>query len=269
MLQSAIGDMNLERFLPMLSKLDQDEAISTIPPLDRHHQMFYWIFRNMDFTQWDSAKCSQVLWLCGPPECNLHQVASHILSQEKNKALERCNLILYFFFSAAIKERSNVNAFLHTLLKQIVCYPPLDKGILIIRSFLYRLLKETFKDEATPTWKQRGFNKEESPDENVQKILHAPANEFLTALGTVLRDEEQRGLLVVLDGLDKVEDQRGEFIVAVRAFVERLQKRTSMVKILLTSRPLTEIKDIFNGLPCIEYDRERKGPSVLYVLTFN
>jgi hypothetical protein len=32
-----------------------------------------------------------------------------------------------------------------------------------------------------------------------------------------------------------------------------------MQKILLTSRPQAAIKEVLNGLPFIEYDKERKG----------
>ena len=134
MLRSAIDDLNLDQFLPMLSVLDQDKHISTIPHPDRDHPMFYWIFRNKDFSQWSSAECSRVLWLSGLPERNIDQVSSYIVHQEKEKkrALKTDRFVLYFFCSSAIRRRSSVVDLIHTLLGQIVYYSPMDKRISVI-----------------------------------------------------------------------------------------------------------------------------------------
>ncbi|KAF2175014.1 ankyrin [Zopfia rhizophila CBS 207.26] len=258
MLRSAINGLNLDQFLPMLPVLDQEKHISTIPHLDRDDPTFYWVFRNKDFSQWNSAESFQVLWLSGPPECKIHQVSSYIVGPEKNTALKTDHLVLYFFSSSATSAKQIVAAFVHTLLSQIVCCSPTDRRLLIIQSFLHSLLDEAFEKEAAPNWEKLGFNEGDSPDKNLQKLLKAPANEHLAALGAVL-NEEQRGLSVVINRLDKVVHQRGESIKGVHAFVEHLQQRTSKVKILLTSRPSAEIKDPFDGLLCIEHDRERKG----------
>ncbi|KNB06504.1 kinesin [Fusarium oxysporum f. sp. lycopersici 4287] len=255
-LQSAIHSLDLNQFLPMLSAVDQEKHISTIPPLDPNNMGFYWIFRNMDYVQWNDS-CSQVLWLSGPPERDIHQASSYILGQEKNTALRTDHLVLYFFCSAASRRRSTAKDFVHTLLNHTLCCSPVDKGTLIMRSFLHRLFDEFMMGEVRK-WKERGFSEKISSNENIQKLLDGPANELLTALGTVLGDEKQRSLSVIIDGLDRVRHQRGEFIHGIRTFVNRLQQRTSKVKILLTSQPLAEIKDLLNGLSCIEHDRGRK-----------
>jgi len=263
MLRSAINDLNLDQFLPMLSVLDQDEHISAMPHPDRDHPMFYWIFRNKDFSQWSSAECSRVLWLSGPPERNIDQVSSYVVHQEKETALKTGHFVLYFFCSSAIGGRSSAADFIHTLLKQIVYCSPMGKRISIIRNFLHSLLGsllgQAVKREAGFNLERWSLDKECSPDENIKKILNAPVNELFTALHAVLGDQEQRGLSLIVDGLDKVEHRRDECIREVRAFIKHLQQRASKVKILLTSQPLAEIRELFNGLPCIEYDRERKG----------
>jgi hypothetical protein len=261
--------VDLDRLLPMLSVVDQEKYQSTIPSLNYDQPKLFWIFRNMDFRQWSTASCPQVLWLSGPPKCDIHQVSSYIVDQEKNRTSKTQYFVLYFFCSTAARKEPIIDIFIHTLLDQIVRCSPTNKRILIVRRFFRSLLEGTFKKERIPSWKHRGFKEEDSPDTNIGKILDAPANELWAALEAVLGDEEQRGLSVVIDGLDKVEHQRDELIGGVRAFVKHLQQRTSRVKILLTSRPLAEIKDLFDGLPCIEHDRERKGPSVPHVLTLN
>jgi hypothetical protein len=212
----------------------------------------------MDYVQWNDS-CSQVLWLSGPPECNINQVSSYIMGQEKDTTLKTGNFVLYFFCSDEIRGRSVTKYFVHTLVYQICCSST-ERSLLIFQSFLRNLLNEAFEKKAAPNWKEQRFNERELPNENLQKLLDAPANELLTALGALL-DEEQQGLSIIIDGLDKVKDQRDEFIRGVRKFVEHLQQRTLKVKVLLTSRPVTEIKALLDGLPRIEHDRERKGSS--------
>ena len=256
MLRSAIDDINLDQFLPMLSVLDQDEHISAIPHPDRDHPMFYWIFRNKDFSQWSSAECSRVLWLSGLPERNIDQVSSYVVHQEKETALKTDRFVLYYFSLPTIRRKSSVADFIYTLLKQIVYCSPMDKRILIIRNFLHSLLEQVVKREAGPNLERWSFDKECSPDKNIKQILNTPVKDLFTALRAVLGSQEQRGLSLIVDGLDKVEHKRDECIKEVRVFIEYLQQRASEVKILLTSQPLAEIRELFDGLPCIEYDRE-------------
>jgi hypothetical protein len=255
-----------DQLLEMFSAADYDKHKSTIPPLDCSHPMFYWIFKNMDFVQWSSASYSQALWLSGPPERNIHQVSSYIVDREKNRVMNTQRLVLYFFCSAPIKGRPTVAVFIRTLLSQIVRSSPRDKRISIIRSFLRSLHAEIFEKGGSSHWKELDLIKGDSPNENIEKILQGPSNELWAALRAVLADEKQRELLVVVDGLDKVEDQNVEFLEGVRGFVTHLLKETSKVKILLTSRPQAETKEVLNGLPCIEYDKERIGLSAPYIL---
>jgi ankyrin repeat domain-containing protein 50 len=260
--------VDLDLFLPMLSVVDQEKHKSTIPPLDYEHPMFCWIFKNIDFVQWNSASCPEVLWLSGPPKRNIHQVSSYIVDREKNRALDTQHLVLYFFCSAAARKRSIITAFVHTLLYQIVCCSPTDRGILIVRSFLHSLLDGTLEKKEDPNWKQI-FKEGDTLDSSIKKILNAPANALWTALVAVLSEEQQRDLWVVVDGLDKVEHQYGEFIRGVREFVANLLNRTLKFKALLTSRPQAEIKEVFNEVLCIEYNKERKGLAILCFLILN
>ena len=256
MLRSYIDTMNLDEFPQLLSIVDQEKYISAIPALDVDHPKFDWIFRNMDFEQWNTTTNSRLLWLSGPLERNIHQVSSYVVGQEKNATSKADHFVLYFFCSTVTTTRSIVAAFVHTLFNQILCSSPRDERMLIIKSFLYNLLEELFKKEASPDWKERGFSENDSPDVSVLKMLNAPAGELWAALKAILGTEQKRGMSLVVDGLDKVEHHGGEFFEGFREFVEHLQHRFSQVKILLTS---TKIKSLFDGLPYIEYDKERQG----------
>ena len=248
----------------MLSIVDQDKHRSEISPLDSDHPKFHWIFRNIDYTQWSSAKHSGVLWLSGLPDRNITQVSSYIVDQENEAASETDHFNLYFFCATGVRSRSIMTVFVHTLLNQIVNCSPIGKRISIIKNFLRSLLEEIFKKEAAPNWKDRGFNEKAPGKANIKKILNAPENELLTALGAVLVDEGRRSLSVVIDGLGIVEHQRGDFIRGVRRFVDSTRQQISKARILLTSPPLAEVESLFDGLPRIEYDVERKGPSIYY-----
>ena len=52
-------------------------------------------------------------------------------------------------------------------------------------------------------------------------------------------------------------------------FFEFLRKRPSTTKVLLTSRPQAEVKEILGRLPSVEHDKERKGLIALFFLSFS
>lgn len=270
MLQSTIDNVNLDRFLGMLSAVDQGKHKSTIPSLDCEQPKFYWVFRNMDFEEWRSAS-SQVLWLSGPPQCSIHQVSSYIVDLVKNKASETQHSVLYFFCSTASREKSIAAVFVHTLLYQIVCCSPLDKRESVVRIFLRALVDAILRRKPTSLDLSHlsHFRNEDSEDTAIETILNARVDELWDALKTILAETQKGELSIVIDGLDKVEHQKVEFIKGVREFITHLQKRTIKFKALLTSRPQDEIKEVFDGLSYIEYNKERKGSVASYVLTLN
>jgi hypothetical protein len=246
-----IDNIVLNQILPMLSVVDQGKHKSTIPCLDHDRPEFYWVFRNLEFKQWSDAS-SQVLWLSGPPACGIHQVSSYVVDLE-NRASKTQRSVLYFFCETVREVKSNVVAFVHTLLWQLICYSPMDKKISMARVFLHTLVEKIFGRENPPIFK------EDAPITKIKKILDASLSRELWAALKAVLDEQELELLIVVDGVDEVEHRRSEFIKEVREFVEHLLKRKSKVKALLTSGPQAEIKEALDGLPCIEYDKERKG----------
>jgi ankyrin repeat domain-containing protein 50 len=132
--RSAISDTNPDLFLQMLLVVDQEKNNSTIPPLDREEPKFYWIFKNIDFELWEQSTTpsSQVLWLSGPPECNVHQASSDMVDLMK-KCPELQHFVLYFFCLSASRKKSIASVFIHTLLYQTICCLPPDKKVSIIR----------------------------------------------------------------------------------------------------------------------------------------
>ncbi|KAI9764542.1 MAG: hypothetical protein M1840_008368 [Geoglossum simile] len=76
----------------------------------------------------------------------------------------------------------------------------------------------------------------DSPDTAIRKILKTKVDGIWGILKALLDEQEQEWLIVV-DGLDKVECQRGEFVRGLHTFIKYLQGESLKVKILLTSRP--------------------------------
>ena len=268
MLRSIIDSVNPDQFLQRLSAIDQGRYKSTIPPLDRDEPRHYWIFRNMDFEHWNSANYPQVLWLSGPPECNIHQVSSYIVDLAEKKTSEPQNSVLYFFCSTASRKRDIATSFIHTLLSQIVSCSPQVSRSSVVRSFLHSLLDAILRRNEDHRQEPLCFKEGDSPDAVIGRILTSKADSIWGALKAVL-DEQGQGCLIVVGGLDEVEHQKGEFIRELHAFTEHLQGESLKVKVLLTSRPQPEIKELFSRLPYIEYDKERKGMIAPYVLTLN
>lgn len=255
MIQSAVDGVNLDQLLEMLSTYDQEKQRSTIPTQDCDQPKFYWVFRNIDFQKWNSASCSHVLWLSGPPDCSIHHVSSYIIDMKKNKAQQNKHSVLYFFCSST----GSIVAFIQTLLYQYICSSPLSKRKSTIIVFLKALFKAISRREETLNREFSLFKEEDPQDEKIKKILNAPLDDLWAALEAALADEKEQELLIVVDGLDQNKYQKSEFCKGVREFVERLQERVSKVKTLLTSRPQTDIKELYDELLCVEYDKERKG----------
>jgi ankyrin repeat domain-containing protein 50 len=262
-IEAAINNVTLDMFLPSLLAVDQEKHKDNTLDFSCNEPRFWWIYRNLDFKLWISPSSSPVLWLCGQPDRNLHQVSSHMVDWAKTR-----HLVLYFFCSTPIKGESITVVFIHTILCQIISASPVKKRISIVKRFLHSLHNGAFIKEGSSNWKQPHFGETDSPGQVIKKILQAPAKEYWAALRAVLADEEHQKLFVVIDGLDIVEDQEVEFIQEIRAFIDHLQRRPSKFKALLTSRPQAEIKELFDGLPCIEHDKERKGQSAHGILLY-
>ncbi|KAF8540115.1 hypothetical protein BDD12DRAFT_777518, partial [Trichophaea hybrida] len=250
MLLSVIDCVDLDEFLKMLSAVDQKTYESTIQPLDRELPEFYWIFKNCDFIQWESG-VAPVLWLSGPTDRNINQVSSHIVRLAMDAISESPHFVLYFFCSTIVRRRSSVTVLIHTLLYQFICYLPRDRRRAIIKAFLRTLLDSIFIREPSR------FKDEDCVD-TVKKILDASNSELWDALKAALDAEPERKLTIIIDGLDRVEDQKPEFIRGLRTFVEYLLERPLKPKALLTSRPQDDVRDILDNLLCIEHDKERK-----------
>jgi hypothetical protein len=109
------------------------------------------------------------------------------------------------------------------------------------------------------------FQRNDSLDTIIPKILDASSNEHWDALKAVLEIEPKQELSLIIDGLDKIQHQRDEFIKRVLTFIENLQESLT-IKVLLTSGPQVEVKHIHEGLRCIEYDKERKGEVAVILL---
>jgi ankyrin repeat domain-containing protein 50 len=257
-IESAIDRLNMDEFPQILSAADQEQHKSRIPSLSLNQPNLYWILKNADFEDWSSNTCSQVLWLSGPLKCNIDQVSSYVVDLEKEKALETQHSVLYFFCLTADTENPIVS-FTHSLLYQIVCCLSSNEKAQTVRIFLHSLRDAILGKEQTSNTKLPQFKEGDSPSATIKKVLDAEINGLWGALRAVLDSAHPHDLSIVIDGLDRVKHQKVEFIREVRELVEHLQGRTSKVKALLTSRPEAEIKEVLDGLPCIEYDKERKG----------
>lgn len=264
MLRSDIGfsidAVDLCRFLSMLPGGNQEKHCLATPYLDCGKTSHSWIFRNADFKQWNDAGSSRILWLSGPPECSVHRATSFILDQERDNSLKKRRLVLYFHCSTSAAKGSSIVTLVSTFVQQIVSFSSEGNQISIVQTFL-RCLLNYFFEALPPKSILRHFSG--NSDSHIKKLLLAPVDSLWPALWAIMPPGQNLELSVVIGGIEHVRDQRSEFIRAVRAFVEDLQ-RTSKVKILLTSGLEADTAEVFDGLLHIEYDKERKGlPSTL------
>jgi hypothetical protein len=234
----------------------KDYRSQNITPLDRNQPEHFWVFRNMDFEEWHSTDCSQVLWLSGPPSYNLDQVSSHILDYRNDRATDTGQTVLYFFLSSAVasaRRPSNIDAVLiYSLLHQIVSSLIAEKKspTSAIEVFIRTLLNQM--PPSNPRWE------DSSPDTVLRNILDGSAvtsEQLWNALKVVMVQDHKRKFLIAIDGLHITER---EIICEIRSSIAYLQERIQL-KALLTNQTRTDIKEALSGLPCIEYDKERQG----------
>jgi hypothetical protein len=250
-----IDQVKKEQFLYTLDAIDQEKQKTATKSFDCDSSEFYWIFKNLDYNQWISANNSQLLWLSGPPECRVRNAVAHIVDVV-NEASDVQRSVLYFFCSSATAAEPVSITFVCALVLQIVQYIP-SHNTLVITTFLRTLLDAILSREHI----QARFRGDDSPITMVQKVLDASSNEYCDALTAVLRIDIAQELFLIIDGLDKIERQKVDFMKNVLTMIENLQESSLTVKAMLTGRSYVENEGVFNGLPyiAIEYDRERKG----------
>lgn len=247
--------MDLNWFLSILPAIDQGEYDFDHPSPDWEKPEYYWIFRNADYKEWDAGDSSRILWLTGPPECNIRKATSFILHREIKKSSKTQRLVLHFFCSAVSVKGSSIAVLIRALAYQIVSTSPKTRQLPIIRKFLRSILSNTFK-RMSPNLMQR-FSLRDS-NSNIKNLLESPDDSLWAALWAIMPTEQSPELSIVIDGIEHIRDRRGKFVRRIREFVEDLQ-RTSKAKILLTGGLESDTAQIFDGLRHIEYDKERKG----------
>ena len=257
-LHSILATTDPDLLLSHLPVVDQEVYKSRTRPLSCNEPQFYWIFKNIDFDRWQGTNSLGVLWLCGPADCRISGASSHIVDLVKEKYPEVQHSVLYFFCSTAPTNVSIAITFVSTIVHQLIrCSPKLRQKITTV--FLCTLLDRIFEEEKRSKLHMPRFNAGDSAEVMVKKILQAPSDAYWGALKAAADIEREKGLSVIIDGLDMIKNCKYEFIREFCVFIEYLRGRPSTTRVLLTSRPQAEIREMIGRLPSIEYDRERKG----------
>ena len=212
----------------------------------------------MDFDQWHHTNGMEVLWLSGPADCRITDASFQIMDLAMEAYPEGQHSVLYFFCSTATRRIPITATFVSTIVRQLVrCLPKLKDEI--TTEFLRTLLDEIFGEELDFNPEVPRFSADDLAEVAVKTILKASSDSYWSALGAVIDIGWEKELSLIIDGIDKVEDQKCEFVQKLLTFIEHLRERPFTTKVLLTSRPQAEIREILGRLPSIEYDRERKG----------
>jgi hypothetical protein len=266
MLLFIVDRVRSDQLLRHLPAVDQEGHRSRTLPSSCDQPEFYWIFKNMDFEQWQFTNGSKVkaLWISGPAERHISDAASHIVDLAKETHSEALHSVLYFFCSTAPTKIPTAISFVSTIVHQLICsLPQLKEKVTTV--FLRTLLDIILREEPLSNLELSRFKRDDSVEATVKKILEASSGGYWGALRAVLDIERDRGLSLITDGLDRTEHQNYEFVREVCVFLEDLRGRRSTTRVLLTSRPQATLKEILSELPCIEYDRERKG--LIYIIS--
>ena len=224
MLQFVVGGTGPDQLLHHLLAVDQPDPESSTKPSGDDPPGFYWIFKNIDFERWQSTKGLQVLWISGPTECCISDASSRIVDQAMKVTSESGaqHPVLYFFCSTAPTKVPIAITFISTIICQLLrSLPGLKEKVTTV--FLRTLLDTILKDE--PLLDQHEelsrFNRDDSVDATVKKILQATSDGYWGALRAVVKCiAEKHRLSLIIDGLDIAERQGDEFIPNVLRFMK-------------------------------------------------
>jgi len=154
-----------------------------------------------------------------------------------------------FYFSCSM-ESPVATTFAHSVLRHILNGSDHRQAKLITNTFLSTLLLKILERD------QSRFQDDDSSIMTVEKILNASDGELLGALiKTVVKIKHIQDTPIIIDGIDKIGQDGALFI---RNFCSQMIASPKF-KVLLTCRPDPDIKTLVSGVPCIEYDKERKG----------
>lgn len=249
-------------FLSFLSPANQDDYISRVTSIYPSDPKLYWIFKNIDYTYWDEADDAQVLWLLGPSDRGMTEVLSYKINLEKKGGSQPRSSMFYFLFSALGKGASATKTFIHSFLCYILSNSEDDQAKDIVATFLRSLLLQKLCKNSS------SFGELDSLDATVtlKSILDTSSSGLLEALVTIVNNiKVMRETSIIIDGIDKIGPEGAFFLTK---FCSQMIKASPKFKALLTSLPNSDVKEKIDGLPCIEYDKERKGIGTLYSLVF-
>ncbi|KAF8533697.1 hypothetical protein BDD12DRAFT_898092 [Trichophaea hybrida] len=240
-LQNLVQTIGWDSLSSQLSIVNQDKHRSTISPFDPDEPENFWIFRNIDFMQWESANHSRTLLLSAPPGHRTTEACSHFIDFTKKKASQTNTSVLYFFCSSAPKARRST-CLIHTLLHQVVRCSKARKANSIAAAFLSTLVDGHFRRHSSD------FGEDDQLDTTVNKVLDAPDIDLIEALAEAIKKAEIRKLSIIVDDLwEDVADW----------FVQIIMEAAPELKALLTSR-YNSFRNIPDGILFIEYDKERQ-----------
>jgi hypothetical protein len=220
-MQSAMRNVNADpdKWVRIISAADQETIKAAIPSLDCDDPQYYWIFKNMDFERWRSVS-SQALWLSGPPECNLHQVASHLVDIARNKMPNNQHYVLYCISLTANMQSSSTKVLASVFFQQLIRHVPAHQKDAVVTLFFRTLLDSIPHADNEKVL----FGPEyEFPNRIIQNTIDLSSDKaILDTLKTVLElvQLDIQELTIIIHGLDQVPDnQTKDFIGNIRAFL--------------------------------------------------
>ncbi|KAF8247189.1 hypothetical protein K440DRAFT_629762 [Wilcoxina mikolae CBS 423.85] len=275
LLLSAIDRVQSDDFMQILAEHDQETYKSQIPALDSDNPEYYWITRNIDFTEWLDADGSQTLWILGPPRKEIRRISLYVADAKRN-ASGTARSVLYFFCSAVTVDLTVASKkpkkpiwtiCVQALLYQILLGLPHQEQNQAIAVFLHKTIEALIARQSAKTIQSWKLKDCEFPNGTIRRMLDVSSDkELWGALITVLEtvrgpqriitidglDQIQKRVINI-DGLDPIQDQKRAFVEGFRDFINR-----SKVKALLTSGTQDEMGVLLRGVPCIAYDVERQ-----------
>ncbi|KAF3931509.1 Ankyrin-1 [Dactylella cylindrospora] len=207
---SAFSDKSLDDIerncMELLNIIDMTTAHQT--NLERYVPgTLEWLRPQEQYSKWFSSTKASMLWISGLPGCGKSILSSHI-SDQLSKNIESATIVCKFFCNAQVKERQDPIVMFRSIIYQIV----------VCRRRLLKLVRKARTLQGPQLWQQ--------------------LSGLWELLSDILKSEQQRPIIIIIDALDECEQSTQLMLVnRITSFIS--QSPESLCKFIITTRPST------------------------------
>ena len=239
-----------------------------------------WFWESPEYQSWRTSENSQFLWCTGKPSVGKSSIAA-ILVSELSRQRIHSEYVAHFFFQLpqegsasssipALVVCSIIAQLLHTRYDQRAIHDDAvwlshKERAVLLKAFkstanICSLLAQDRSAQSVPNIDERA-RIATSLSQATSALRSISEDDLFKILASLIHAYTEEDIHIVIDGADVLlPDDQSRLLKNFRNLWKCAHKDPSLkLRILIMSRPLKRIQEILDGLPYLDYDKERKG----------